>query len=62
MSKVFTIAASLLKAIPVAATSALARGDMLPVILISVLLDLALQLGARPVTQTAGRRMQDACE
>ena len=43
MSKVVAIAASL-KAVMLIATAALARGDMLPVILISALFDLGLQI------------------
>jgi mannose/fructose/N-acetylgalactosamine-specific phosphotransferase system component IIC len=50
MSTFLAVAASL-KAILVAASVALARGDMLSVILISVLFNLA-ELGARPVGQT----------
>ena len=50
MSKLFVTVASL-KAILIAASVALARGDMLSVILISVLFNLA-QLGAKPVGQT----------
>ena len=50
MSKLFVAVASL-KAILIAASVALARGDMLSVILISVLFNLA-QLGAKPVGQT----------
>jgi mannose/fructose/N-acetylgalactosamine-specific phosphotransferase system component IIC len=49
MSKLLAILATL-KAILIAASVALARGDMLPVILISILFNLA-QLGARPVGQ-----------
>jgi len=55
MSKLFAIVASL-KAILIAASVALARGDMLSVILISVLFNLA-QLGAKPVGQTVPRDM-----
>ena len=43
MSKVVAIAASL-KAVMLIATGALARGDMLPVILISAIFDLGLQI------------------
>ena len=50
MSKLFATVASL-KVILIAASVALARGDMLSVILISVLFKLA-QLGAKPVGQT----------
>jgi mannose/fructose/N-acetylgalactosamine-specific phosphotransferase system component IIC len=50
MSKLLVIVASL-KAILIAASVALARGDMLSVILISVLFNLA-QLGAKPIGQT----------
>jgi hypothetical protein len=50
MSKLFATVASL-KVILIAASAALARGDMLSVILISVLFNLA-QLGAKPVGQT----------
>jgi hypothetical protein len=53
MSKFLAVAASL-KAILIAASVALARGDMLSVILISVLFNLA-ELGARPVGQTVPR-------
>jgi hypothetical protein len=53
MSKLLAIVASL-KAILIAASVALARGDMLSVILISVLFTLA-QLGAKPVDQTVPR-------
>jgi len=53
MSKLFAIVASL-KAILIAASVALARGDMLSVILISVLFNLA-QLGAKPVGQSVPR-------
>jgi hypothetical protein len=50
MSKLFATVASL-KVILIAASAALARGDMLSVILISVLFNLA-QLDAKPVGQT----------
>jgi hypothetical protein len=50
MSKLLAIAATL-KAILIAASFAFARGDMLSVILISVLFNLA-ELGAKPVGQT----------
>jgi hypothetical protein len=53
MSKPVAIAASL-KAVLIAASVALARGDMLSVILISVLFNLA-GAGAKPVGQTAPR-------
>src|SRR6266403_4998844 len=53
MSKLLAIVASL-KAILIAASVAFARGDMLPVILISVLFNLA-QLGAKPVGQAVPR-------
>ena len=53
MSKLFVTVASL-KAILIAASVALARGDMFSVILISVLFNLA-QLGAKPVGQTVPR-------
>ena len=46
MSKLLAILASL-KAILFAASVAFARGEMLPVVLISILLNLA-QLGAKP--------------
>ena len=46
MSKGLAVLASL-KAILIAASVAVARGDMLPVVLISILLNLA-ELGARP--------------
>ena len=47
MSKLLAILAAL-KAIFIAATVAFARGDMLPVILNSILLNLT-QLGAKPI-------------
>jgi hypothetical protein len=47
MSKLLAILATL-KAILIAASVALARGDMLPVILISILLNLT-HLGAKPI-------------
>jgi hypothetical protein len=53
MSKLFVTVASL-KAILVAASVALARGDMLSVILISVLFNLA-QFGGKPAGQTVPR-------
>ena len=53
MSKPLAIVASL-KALFVATSVALARGDMLCVILISVLFNLA-GLGAKPVGQTVPR-------
>jgi hypothetical protein len=53
MSKLLAMVAAL-KAILIAACVALARGDMLGVILISVLFSLA-ELGAKPVGQTAPR-------
>jgi mannose/fructose/N-acetylgalactosamine-specific phosphotransferase system component IIC len=53
MSKLFVTVASL-KAILIAASVALARGDMLSVILISVLFNLA-QLGAKPIGETVPR-------
>ena len=53
MSKLLAMAAAL-KAILIAACVALARGDMLGVILISVLFSLA-ELGAKPVGQTVPR-------
>jgi hypothetical protein len=53
MSKLLAIVASL-KAILIAASVAFARGDMLSVILISVLFNLA-GLGAKPVGQTVPR-------
>jgi hypothetical protein len=49
MSKLLAIAATL-KAIFIVASVAFARGDMLPVILISILFNLA-ELGAKPVGQ-----------
>ena len=51
MSKLLAILASL-KAILIAASVAFARGDMLPVILISTLLNLT-QLGAKPIGSAA---------
>jgi hypothetical protein len=53
MSKLLAIVATL-KAILIAASVAFARGDMLSVILISVLFNLA-ELGAKPVGQTVPR-------
>jgi len=53
MSKLLAVVASL-KAILIAASVAFARGDMLSVILISVLFNLA-GLGGKPVGQTAPR-------
>jgi hypothetical protein len=53
MSKLLAIAASL-KSILIAAGVAFARGDMLSVILISVLFNLA-ELGAKPDGQTVPR-------
>jgi Na+/H+-dicarboxylate symporter len=53
MSKLLAILATL-KAILIVASVALARGDMLPVILISVLFNLA-QSGAKPVGQAVPR-------
>ena len=53
MSKLLAILAAL-KAILIAASVAFARGDMLPVILISILFNLA-QLGAKPVGQAVPR-------
>jgi hypothetical protein len=53
MSKLLAIAATL-KAVLIAASMALARGEILPVILISVLFNLA-QLGAKPIGQTMPR-------
>jgi hypothetical protein len=50
MSRPLAIAASL-KTIVIAASVALARGDMLSVILISVLFNLA-ELGAKPADRT----------
>lgn len=53
MSKVLTILVGL-KAILVTASVAIARGEMIPVILVSVLFNL-IQLGAKPVGP-AGQR------
>lgn len=53
MSKLLAILATL-KAILIAAGIAFARGDMLPVILISVLLNLT-QLGTKPIGQAVPR-------
>jgi hypothetical protein len=53
MSKLLAMVATL-KAILIAACVALARGDMLGVILISVLFSLA-ELGTKPVGQTLPR-------
>jgi hypothetical protein len=53
MSKLLAMVATL-KAILIAACVAFARGDMLSVILISVLFNLA-ELGAKPVGQTVPR-------
>jgi hypothetical protein len=52
MSKLLTITIAL-KATLMAAGFAFARGDMLPVILISAVFNLALQCDAKPVRQTA---------
>jgi hypothetical protein len=56
MSKGLPILASL-KAILIAASVAVARGDMLPVVLISILLNLT-QLGAKPI----GAAARPGCE
>jgi hypothetical protein len=56
MSKGLAILASL-KAILIAASVAVARGDMLPVVLISILLNLT-QLGAKPI----GTAARPGCE
>ena len=56
MSKLLAILATL-KAILIAASVAFARGDMLPVILISILLNLT-QLGAKPI----GGAARPGCE
>lgn len=53
MSKLLAIVAAL-KGILIAAGIAFARGDMLPIILISVLFNLA-QLGAKPGAHAAPR-------
>jgi hypothetical protein len=53
MSKLLAIVASL-KAILIAVSLAFARGDMLSVILISLLFNLA-ELGPKPVGQTVSR-------
>ena len=53
MSRLLAIAATL-KAAFIAASFALARGDMLSVILISAVFNLA-QLGAKPSTETVER-------
>ena len=53
MSKLLATLATL-KAILIAASVAFARGDILPVILISILLNLA-QLGAKPIGQAVLR-------
>ena len=53
MSKLLVILATL-KAILIAASVAFARGDMLPIILISILLNLT-QLGAKPIGQAVLR-------
>jgi hypothetical protein len=53
MSKLLAIAATL-KAILIAASFALARGDMLSVILISAVLNLA-HVGAKPSSERAPR-------
>jgi hypothetical protein len=55
MSKLVALVAAL-KAILIGATFALARGDMLPVILISVAFNL-YQLGAKPWGEEAGDTM-----
>ena len=56
MSKGLAILASL-KAILIAASVAVARGDMLPVVLISILLNLT-QLGVKPI----GAAARPGCE
>ena len=56
MSKLLAISASL-KAILFGASLAFARGDMLPVILISILLNIT-QLGAKPI----GGAARTGCE
>ena len=56
MSKLLAILATL-KATLIAASVAFARGDMLPVILISILLNLT-QLGAKPI----GGAARPGCE
>ena len=53
MSKLLAIVASL-KAVFVMASIAFVRGDMLPVILLSVVFNLA-QLGAKPIGQTLSK-------
>jgi hypothetical protein len=53
MSKLLAVMTSL-KAVLIGAAFAFARGDMLPVILISVLFSL-VQLGARPIGQAEPR-------
>jgi hypothetical protein len=53
MSKLLAIVASV-KAILIAASVAFARGDMLPVILISILFNL-IQIGAKPSGGTMQR-------
>jgi hypothetical protein len=53
MSKLLAILATL-KVILIAASVAFARGDMLPVILISVLLNL-IQLSGKPIGQAVSR-------
>jgi len=53
MSKLLAIVA-ILKGILVAASVAFARGDMLPVILMSIVFNL-VELGARPGAQAAPR-------
>jgi hypothetical protein len=53
MSKLLAILTAL-KAILIAASIAFARGDMLPIILISILLNLA-QLSAKPIGQAVPR-------
>jgi hypothetical protein len=59
MSKVVAIAASL-KAVLLIATGALARGDMLPVILISAIFDLGLQIRSRVGHTEAARNNETA--
>ena len=56
MSKLLAILATL-KAILIAASVAVARGDMLPVVLISILLNLT-QLGVKPI----GAAARPGCE
>ena len=51
MSKVVGIVASFFHVLPGVIAGALARGDMLPVVMIAVLSDLVLRFGKQPIKQ-----------